>query len=187
MTAIETTLSIPTDTRFAAEQPAGEGGDAYLASIEVLRPKLRRSAAAILRRAEDIDDAVQETLLKLIRHAGRFDDRRGTLEALGRTTVRRVALDMLARKNPLLLQEELLDAAAPIENTPLDAEQIRGRLTAAVDDLPDPQRVAFLLVHQEGLKPAEAARELGLSADSLRARLYRARGLLRSALRDLRP
>lgn len=154
-----------------------------------LQPVLRRTASAILRRADDIDDAVQEALLRLIRNAGHFDPRKGTREALARVTVRRVALDMLARTSPVYAGREPEPplAAEPGRVAPVEAAEVRGRLRRAVESLPDPQRVAFLLVHQEGLSHEEAARELGLSQESLRARLYRSRLTLRIALKDLAP
>ena len=154
--------------------------------LESIRPLLRRSAQSVLRRNEDVEDAVQEALLRLMKNATSFDPRRGSLQTLGRTTVRRIALDMLARKSPIA-SSDTLDPVAPEEKHPLEAEQIKGRLRLAVDALPDPQRVAFLLVHQEGLSHEKAARELGVSSESLRARLYRARCQLRVALKDLAP
>jgi RNA polymerase sigma-70 factor (ECF subfamily) len=156
--------------------------------LEALRPALRRSAAAILRREEDIDDAVQEAMLKLVRQGVRLDRTPGLLRAYACTTVRRVALDMLARKNPLPAGDTL-EATALSANPPaaLDKEHVKGRLRDAIDRLPDPQRIAFLLVHQEGLDHPEAAQELRISQETLRARLYRARLTLRSALKDLAP
>lgn len=167
----------------AALSPA----DARLvARLEDLRPLLMRTASAILRRADDADDAVQEALLRLVRNADRYNPEKGTLAALARTAVRRVALDMLARLRP----EPTGDAAntaAPTVHPPLEAEEVRGHLRAAVERLSDPQRTAFLLVHQEGLTHEEAARELRISQENLRARLYRARMELRVLLKEFAP
>src|SRR5579862_542408 len=71
------------------------------AELESIRPALRRSAAAILRRGHDVEDAVQEAMLRIVRHAQRGSIERRSLAALGCTTVRRVALDMLARQAPV--------------------------------------------------------------------------------------
>jgi RNA polymerase sigma-70 factor (ECF subfamily) len=156
--------------------------------LEQLRPVLRRSAGAILRREDDIEDAVQEALLRILRQGARLDPQPKMLRAFACTTVRRVALDMLARKQPLAAGDTLEFAAGEIQNAPaLDREHINGRLTQAVNKLPDPQRMAFLLVHQEGLTHPEAAQELRISHETLRARLYRARLQLRTELKDLRP
>ena len=154
--------------------------------LERLRPVLRRSAAAILRQPEDIEDAVQEALLRLVRHARRFDPQRGSLLGLGRTVVRRVALDMYAKLRPAARTVEP-DPPASEAPAALEAAEACGRLREAVERLPDPQRVAFLLVHQEGLSHEEGAKELAISVESLRARLYRARCQLRVWLKELAP
>ncbi|MCW8133907.1 MAG: sigma-70 family RNA polymerase sigma factor [Planctomycetota bacterium] len=168
----------------AALSPA----DARLVSkLEALRPLLMRTASAMLRRSDDADDAVQEALLRLVRNADRYDPEKGTLEGLARTTVRRVALDMLARLRPEPAGDAAQEAPAPAVRPPLEAEEVRTRLRAAVDRLGDPQRTAFLLVHQEGLTHEEAARDLRISQETLRARLYRARIELRALLKEFAP
>lgn len=174
---LEKTLSIPFTPQTGRPDPARP--------LEALRPVLKKSAAAVLRRAEDVEDAVQEALLRLVRHFQRGGREVGDLEALGRVTARRVALDMVARRRPLNAPE--LDPPAPEGAPPLEADHVRGRLRKAVDELPDPQRAAFLLVHQEALTHEQAAKELGITPETLRARLYRARCRLRERLKDLEP
>ncbi|MCZ7643838.1 MAG: sigma-70 family RNA polymerase sigma factor [Planctomycetota bacterium] len=167
--------------REASEPPPG---DEVRRRVEALRPLMRRSALAVLRRREDAEDAVQEAVLKLVRNAARFEG--GSLEALARTSARRVALDMLARKRPHGGGERF-DPPAPERAPALEAAEVRGRLREAIERLPDAQRTVVLLVFQEGLSHAEAARELELSPETLRARLYRARQQLRIWLKDLAP
>jgi RNA polymerase sigma-70 factor (ECF subfamily) len=172
---------------------ASESGSVVItaADLESVRAKMSRSAGSVLRRREDVEDAVQEALLRILRSGTRVESGRGSLAALACTTVRRVALDMLARRGPLLSSEGagdlLASAPANLGAEPLDAAHIKDRLRDAVDRLPDAQRAAFLLVHQEGLSHSEAARELRISQETLRARLFRARGQLREVLKDLRP
>ncbi len=158
------------------------------AELEAVRPFMLRSAGVILRRPEDVEDAVQEAFLRILRSNTRVDSARGSLAAFAGTTVRRVALDMLARRKPAL--GNAADLAAPMPEPDaerLDAAHTKDRLRAAVDALPDAQRTAFLLVHQEGLSHEDVARELRISQESLRARLFGARCQLRHSLKDLRP
>ena len=159
------------------------------AELEAIRPALRRSAAAVLRRSNDVEDAVQEAMLRIVRHAQRGSIERNTLIALGCTTARRVALDMLARRTPIAAGNigELAEQPVVDPGQTLDAAHVKGRLRHAVEALPDGQRIAFLLVFQEGLSHPDAARELRISSETLRARLFRARCHLRTALKDLRP
>lgn len=159
---------------------------ALIAKLEALRPVLNRTASAILRRHDDVDDAVQEAMLRLVRNADRFDPKKGSLAALARTTVRHVALNMLERLHPEPMNENAAPEARP-SKPPLEAEEVRGHLRKAVDALPDAQRMAFLLVHQEGLSHKDVANELRISQETLRARLYRARMELRTLLKEFAP
>jgi len=98
---------------------------------------------------------------------------------------------MLARRQPLNTGEidDLPGAAMVADDLAgrLDAAHVCGRLRSAVDALPDTLRTAFLLVFQESMTHADAARELRVSQEALRARLCRARAQLRLALKDLKP
>jgi RNA polymerase sigma-70 factor (ECF subfamily) len=56
--------------------------------------------------------------------------------------------------------------------------ELEERLEAAIASLPPMYREALLLVGVEQLRPADAARVCGISPESLRQRLSRARGLI---------
>jgi RNA polymerase sigma-70 factor (ECF subfamily) len=75
--------------------------------------------------------------------------------------------------------------ASPFEQTA--ANESERRLEAALADLPASYREVLLLVGVEGLTPAEAARVCGVSAETLRQRLHRARSLLARRLDRARP
>ena len=182
----------PPDDPLRIEHAANHGHVIPTAlELEAVRPAMIRSAGAILRNREDIEDAVQEGVLRLLRSGICIDTARGTLAAYACTTVRRVAFDLLRRRGTVICGSGIDDDhAAPMDaalSEPLDAAHVRDRLRGAVDRLPDAQRVAFLLVMQEGLPHAEAARELRISQETLRARLHRARKQLRERLKDLQP
>lgn len=178
----------PESDAFRVSAAKGEPSAITGPELESVRPAMVRSASAILRRAEDVEDAVQEALLRILRSNTRVETSRGSLAAFACTTVRRVALDQLARRTPLATGA-IDDSVAPPPAVaePLDAAHVKNRLRDAVDELPDAQRSAFLLVHQEGLSHAEAAQELRISHETLRSRLFRARTQLRHTLKDLRP
>jgi RNA polymerase sigma-70 factor (ECF subfamily) len=55
-------------------------------------------------------------------------------------------------------------------------------LEAAVDELPDVYRCAFMLREVEGLSTAETAECLDIPPETVKTRLHRARGLLRRSL-----
>jgi RNA polymerase sigma-70 factor (ECF subfamily) len=60
--------------------------------------------------------------------------------------------------------------------------QIRRLLERAVDDLPEPFRLVFILREVEELTVEETARHLGLKPETVKTRLHRARQRLRQAL-----
>ena len=70
--------------------------------------------------------------------------------------------------------------ASPFEET--QASEAQQRVERAIACLPIKYREAILLVAVEGLEQQDAARALGISPDSLRQRLSRARKLLRESL-----
>ena len=60
--------------------------------------------------------------------------------------------------------------------------ELRGRISEAVDALPDHFRASFVLVAGQGLSHAEAAEVLGCSENTVSWRMHKARKLLRSRL-----
>ncbi|HKF97966.1 MAG TPA: sigma-70 family RNA polymerase sigma factor, partial [Steroidobacteraceae bacterium] len=60
--------------------------------------------------------------------------------------------------------------------------QMRGILESKLGDLPEALRVVFVLRSVEELSVAETAETLGLAQEAVRARHFRAKGLLREAL-----
>jgi RNA polymerase sigma factor (sigma-70 family) len=64
---------------------------------------------------------------------------------------------------------------------------VAGRMIAAIDALPDPEREAFDLVRIQGMTQTEAAAVLGVSAMTVKRRLNSGLQLLADALADLAP
>lgn len=62
--------------------------------------------------------------------------------------------------------------------------QIRRLVEQAIDDLPEPFRIVFVMRDLEECTVEETAYSLGLRAETVKTRLHRARRLLRSALHD---
>jgi RNA polymerase sigma-70 factor (ECF subfamily) len=54
----------------------------------------------------------------------------------------------------------------------------------AVNELPDPYRIAFHLSQEQGLTAVETAEALGISLSSAKSRIHRARLFLRDKLAD---
>ena len=148
--------------------------DALVSLIAVAQPDVRRYAARNCR-AADIDDAVQETLLLLYRRVG-------TLRAV---TSFPAWLFALARRACLrLLRRAAGTAEAPAEDAQarlaLRAPQdIRIDLSRAIQSLPDHYRDVILLRDIEELSIDEISGVLGLTRESVKARIHRARLMIR--------
>jgi RNA polymerase sigma-70 factor (ECF subfamily) len=143
---------------------------------------LRRMGAS----AEIAEELVQETFVRLVRTAPRLAD--GTRLGAWLFTVAR-NLWVSHRRWAWIDGTRLLELAwGPRRGTPTPAElvaadEVRARAESVVATLPAAQREVFLLVVAEGLDPAEAAGILGISAESARQRLARARRAVEEALR----
>jgi RNA polymerase sigma factor (sigma-70 family) len=140
-------------------------------------------------RAEVAEELVQETFVRLARHALRLrpdTHLQGFLFAVARNLWRshqRWSWLDGARLLELALGPGPTEASSP--QTLAIASQIEDRFQASVQALPAPQREVLLLVVLEHMEPTEIASLLGLKPDAVRQRLARARASLRDALPDL--
>lgn len=151
--------------------------------------------------AGDAEDAMQEALIKTYRYASRIREPEAFRPWLYRT-VRNACL-MSRRKRagePSRLQsiDELLRDSAETAGSRLphpgkDPEQLAGnaalqrRLHRALRALPPPYRAIVFLREMEGLSTREVATALGISEDSVKTRLHRARLALQSSLAEVKP
>jgi len=158
---------------------AARSGDekALLSLIAAAQPDVRRYATRNCR-AADIDDAVQETLLLLYRRVG----------TLGGVTSFSAGIFAVARRACL----RLLRMSAGIPDEPSDAadarlahlrpEDLRIDLSRAIQSLPEHYRNVILLRDIEELSIDEIAAVLELSRESVKARIHRARMMIREYL-----
>ena len=66
----------------------------------------------------------------------------------------------------------------------MSTRELNALLEAAIDALPGSYRVVFMLREVEALSTAETAESLGLSEETVRGQLRRAKGQLREKLYD---
>ena len=80
---------------------------------------------------------------------------------------------------------EVADGAAPAPDAPLSQTEVAQRVRAAVDRLPDQQRLALVLSRFHNCSHEEVAATLGTTVAAVKSLLTRAREHLRRALADL--
>jgi RNA polymerase sigma-70 factor (ECF subfamily) len=168
--------------------------DAYRQLVREQTPALLRVTGRLLRSDDEARDAVQDAFVAAFRALPRFrgESRLGTwlyriainaalARLRSRTSVDEVSLDALL---PRFLEDG--HAAEPSLPWPADAgperREVRERVRAAIDQLPDSYRTVILLRDIEELTTDEAAQALGISSGAVKVRLHRARQALRTLL-----
>jgi RNA polymerase sigma-70 factor (ECF subfamily) len=145
---------------------------------------------------EDAEDTAQETLLRLARQLKEFPDARAL--AVWLYKVARSQCLMSRRKSKFAPAQMLsLDALMPKENsaaapavksweiTPEEIvlnKELRSKLEDAVLALPPHYRLVLILRDMEQLDTREVAEVMGISEETAKMRLHRARVSLRNAL-----
>jgi len=192
---LDTDLLAAGDLAEARETPATL--DAFLAQIE---RRAFRMAELQLRQREDAMDAVQDAMLRLVRHyrdkpAAEWAPlfwgilRRRIVDLQRRRKVRSIVVGWLGGGRDD--DGEELPAWEPADpgQDPLarlhDVESYAD-MAAAVRKLPTRQREAFILRMLEGLDVAETARAMGCAEGSVKTHLSRAMHQLRDQLEDWR-
>jgi RNA polymerase sigma-70 factor (ECF subfamily) len=144
-------------------------------------------AWGIVRNAHDAEDLAQEAFVKAIESIGRF--RAG--EPFGPWIYRIVtnlSLDVMKHRRKFR-HEELAESepAARRDGTALRAEtnELAQRIDAAIESLPDMQRIVARLHLVEQFEHAEIAEMTSLSEGTIRSHLSRARTKLKEQLGDL--
>ncbi len=157
-------------------------------------PKLYQAALRLLGNPHDAEDALQDGLLSAYRNLRRFEGRSQFSTWLTRIVInaalmrRRsqrlrpaVSLDDPPREDELPLAQRLADHGPTPEQT-YEREELRAMVRGNLEELSPLLRSAFLLREVEGLSTEEAAVRLGVSEDTLKARLWRARQQLAARL-----
>jgi RNA polymerase sigma-70 factor (ECF subfamily) len=163
--------------------------DAFDAVHGAFNARLYNFLARLSRRPDVAEDLLEETWLRLVKHAGRL--RPDTRLAPWLFTVARHLHASYCRSRCLEDAHETgvlgLWAHGRREPSPfeaLESDQAAQRLAAALASLPLAYREALLLVGVEGLPHTEAAQICGVSAEAMRQRVSRARALLARRLSD---
>lgn len=164
--------------------------DAFNAVVAQYSRDLTRLAYWLLGDRDEALDVAQEAFLKLVRRIreGRFAKENGSLKAFLLTCARNECLDRLRRRKTHRGAER--GAIRPrgewqSQRTPaLETEEnrLQERLETALRELPEEQRVVFILYELNNESYSNIASSLGLSEDQVRMRLHRARRTLRQRL-----
>ena len=144
--------------------------------------------------AEDAEDLTQETFVRMFRALERYDPAR-SFPAWLMTIATRLCIDHLRRRRVRPISTSQREAGTSGEEYTIELEdpaprpdELAGRaeeevrVRRLIDSLPHHYRVVVLLRHQHDLSYDEIAEALHLPLGTVKARIHRARALLKQRL-----
>ncbi len=157
-----------------------------------------RMAMQMVRHPDEASDLVQETYLKALKVADRFEERGGGVRPWLFKILRNVFYSRISKaKREWVVAEELegltTKSPGPGEPAPawnlatFDWEQVDERLKAAIEQLRPEYRTVLLLWAVEGMKYREIAEIEGIPIGTVMSRLHRARRILAKELIGFAP
>jgi RNA polymerase sigma-70 factor (ECF subfamily) len=180
----------------ALVQRAKDGEEAaFTELLERHQGRVYHHALRLMGNAQDAEEVLQDTFLKVFRNLDRFEERSrfstwiyriATNEALMRLRrsrrKREVSLEeRLERDGEEWHGDEVRDFARTALDHVADAE-IRTALDRTLAELPEEYRVVFTMRDLDGLSNAEVAEVLDISVPAVKSRLHRSRLYLRNRL-----
>jgi RNA polymerase sigma-70 factor (ECF subfamily) len=160
--------------------------DEVRAALGELLPRLRRFARVITRNVADADDLVQASVEKALARAEQW--RPGSrVDSWMFGIMKNAWVDEIRarrRRDRVYAPEE---AGSKVGDASAAARDIALSVQAAMERLPEEQRLAVALVLIEGLSYKDAAETLGIPIGTLTSRLARGRATLQAALGDEGP
>jgi RNA polymerase sigma-70 factor (ECF subfamily) len=155
-----------------------------------------RFSVAVCGHADDAEDAMQEALLKTYRYTSTIREPESFRPWLHRTVRNACLMNRRKRVHEPRRLESLDQARSGTRRTaPLDPPhpgpnpeevavntRLRGRLRVALAALPPAQRAIVFLREMEGLSTRDVAHAMGISEDTVKTRLSRARKALQAEL-----
>jgi RNA polymerase sigma factor (sigma-70 family) len=161
-------------------------GDAFDEVYAAFNARLFNFLARLCRRRDVAEDLLEETWLRVVGSAPRL--RPDTRLAPWLFTIARNLYVSYCRSRMLdydMMAGLSLWPAPPPAPTPFEAasaSELQKRVEVALATLPGTYREVLLLVALEGMTPAEAAVVCGVSQETMRQRLSRARAMLAKRL-----
>ena len=145
----------------------------FIAQVEAGSDMMYRVAWSILQNDADVQDALQDTVLKAWEKRDRLRE-----EKYFRTWITRILIntcyDTRKKRRPVVSLEKI--------PTQVPASVPDPDLALALEALPDTLRLPLVLCYSEGMSYEEAAEVLRVPLTTLRGRLHRGKGELRKEL-----
>jgi RNA polymerase sigma-70 factor (ECF subfamily) len=178
-------LGLTTDTELVSRAQA-EDKEAFEELVRRHQHRVFAVAGGILRQREDVEDIAQQVFVKAYFSLKRFDQRAAFSTWLYKITVNE-CWDLLRKRKvrPLIYESDLSedqarqmgasDERAAREPDISDKLEARQRVERLLEGLDARDRTMLILKEVEGFAVEEIAEILGLNANTVKVRLFRAR------------
>lgn len=165
--------------------------DAFTELARRYQKKIFQTVFWMTRNQQDADDLCQEAFLHAYKHLKKFKQRSSFYTWIYRIAVN-LTLNFLKRKlrekkrsqipieNCFERDNGMLHHLSPEKNSL--RKELRKKLNQAIDSLPAPYKISFVLVVFQGLSHSQASEVLGCSENTVSWRIFKARKMLQSKL-----
>jgi RNA polymerase sigma-70 factor, ECF subfamily len=147
----------------------------------------------LLASPQDAEDLFQDTFVRVLRHAGRFDAKRAFRPWLYSiaTNLARNTFRSRSYRDAVPLDRDDGDGSALVAQLAgrserpgdaLERDEAARQVRAAVDDLPEKGRAALVLFYYQGLSYDEVAEALEIPVGTVKSRIHNAMARLSQAL-----
>lgn len=159
--------------------------DAARVLMDRMLPKILGLAQRMLNDSLEAEDVAQETFIRVWKAADRFEKGRAQVS----TWISRIAINLCydrLRKRREVLTDEVPERADQgiSQETAMVRDESANRVVAAVNRLPERQRMAMELVHFQELSNIRAAEIMSVSVEALESLLARGRRKLKALLME---
>jgi RNA polymerase sigma-70 factor (ECF subfamily) len=172
------------ETGLLARVAAGES-EAFRGLVDRHLPTVLAIARRMLRDDAEAEDVAQETMLRLWRNAAGLELGPNGVRPWLRRVASNLCIDRVrARRNTTVVEEVPEESAPPSQLRHLAERELGARVDAALQALPERQRLALTLFHYEGMSQIEVGQVLGISDEAVESLLARARRALKVTLKE---
>ncbi len=187
-------MSEPQIPEFALEKLRAGDRAEFARLVDAYSGLIYRLGLRMLGNGPDAEDVLQNTFVNALTHMAEFEGRSSLSTWLYRIASNEALMMMRRRRPEVDVEEASSDDALPqvkpiqfvdwsaLPEDELLSEEGRQAVERAIQELPEPMRLVFVLRDMEGLSIQETAEALSLTEVNVKTRLLRARLRLRELL-----